>query len=568
MTMVIVILIAGSMILLLAICLLSPTALGYRGPDYYDYGRGPGYYDYGGYDDPVCNNPEKMPRHREYQRVFAMIGEYEKESVDELVIKLMCETTDLEECNGYRRHYGPGRQDTPVEVDTNKTFLQRFEPIMKNYEGFIEYETARYNEHNHREKECPYWTKLEGTMAFHDHRGNYRFKVSSLFSNIFYGNWMIGRHFKSVLKSLNTNTEGDKRLISIAVDTVFGSSDVDPFEFLELHLRTQSKETKALLKMVLSKYISEYLTADRVTCYLQELTETKLLDDHLFSAGKDVFNFQNIAVKKIIENTRAVLEKQGTFPYIDLAHAVVDQLDDVNIPDIMNNQYRNFVKMQKWSGSVDWDKEFERVVNTAKPSYDKVMEALVCDKNGNLQISGIIKKIIKNIYTESLDESLDQSIKILLNFLPSFLRKMQEESGIGLNEFNSTLWLRPFHLTNLLNRNKGALSTILNYDLDVKADGYNDLEYAIGSAVGGIHFVLRDLFFYTSADPVSLKPIVPKILDHLFKGITLTPEEENMVSKPLKTFGTLMSCHYCEIMQKAFKSLAYGCPYDYDPLCA
>jgi len=65
-----------------------------------------------------------------------------------------------------------------------------------------------------------------------------------------------------------------------------------------------------------------------------------------------MFNIQIIAVKGTIENTRYVLEKQGTFPYIDLAHAVVDQQDDVNIPDIMNNQYRNFVMIQKWSDSL------------------------------------------------------------------------------------------------------------------------------------------------------------------------------------------------------------------------
>merc|ERR1719317_534329 len=485
------------MILLLAICLLSPTALGYPGPGYHD-------------PHPECENTDNMPEHSYVWGMFATIGEYEKESLDDLVIKWLCRDFHIRECSGYGPNYGPGTPDHLVEADTNKTFLQRFEPIMKNIEEDIERETARY-EANYKyigKYECPYWTSLVDTTAFHNHQGNFTFKVAA-FSYYIFGHRgtsrimdKIARNYRSVLKSLNTNTDAEKRLIREAVNTVFGSSSVNVFELLELHLRTQTKETKGLLKIVVANYISKYLTADRVTCFLQELTETKLLDDHLYSAGQDMFNIQNIAVKKIIENTRAVLEKQGTFPYIDLAHAVVDQLDDVNIPDIMNNQYRNYVKMQKWSGSVDWDKEFERVVNTAKPSYDKVMEALVCDKNGNLQISEIIKKIINNVYTESLDESLDQSIKILLNFLPSFLRKMQEESGIGLNEFNSTLWLRPFHITNLLNRNKGALSTILNHDLDVKADGYNELEYAIGSAVGRIHFVLRDLFFYTSADPV------------------------------------------------------------------
>ena len=554
------------MILLLAICLLSPTALGYPVP---------------GYDDPVCDNHEDMPQHWDYQRMFATIGEYEREGVDDLVIKWMCRDQHIEECSGYGPHYGPGSPDTMVEVDTNKTFLQRFEPIMKKIEEMIEIETEIYkkNQNYHRDKECPYWTSLEGTMAFHDHGGNYFFKVSAFIENIIFGyrgtsqiRDKIARNFRSVLKSLNTNTEADRRLIREAVDTVFGSSSVNVFELLELHLRTQTRETKGLLKMVVTNYISKYLTADRVTCFLQELSKTKLLDDHLYSAGQDMFNIQNIAVKKIIENTRAVLEKQGTFPYIDLAHVVVDQLDDVNIPDIMSNQYRNFVKIQKWSDLVNWDMEFERVVNIAKPSYDKLMQALICDENGNLQISEIIKKIIKNVYTESLDDTLDQNIKILFNFLPSTLRKMHEDAeakGLDLVlTFNSTMWLRPFHITNLIKRNKEALTTILNYELNVKSDGYNEFEYAIGSAVGRIHSVLRDLFFSTSADPEMFKPIVPKIMDHMFKGITLTAEEETTVLKPLKTFGILISCHYCEIMQKAFKSIAYECPYEYDPLCA
>jgi len=554
------------MSLLLAICLLSPTALGYPGSGY------PG----SGYPGPECENTDNMPEHRDYYSMFATIGEYEKESLDDLVIKWLCRDFGIRECSGYGPNYGPGTPDHLVEVDTNKTFLQRFEPIMKNIEEDIERETARY-EANYEytgNYECPYWTSLVDTTAFHNHQGNYTFKVA-VFSYYIFGHRgtsrimdKIARNYRSVLKSLNTNTDAEKRLIREAVDTVFGSSSVNVFELLELHLRRQTKETKGLLKMVVANYISKYLTADRVTCFLQELTETKLLDDHLYSAGSDVFNIQNIAVKKIIENTRAVLEKQGTFPYIDLAHAVVDQLDDVNIPDIMNNQYRNLVMVQNWSNSVDWDKEFERFVNTLKPSYDKVMRALMCEKNGKFQISEIIKKIIKNIYTERLDHNLDQNIKILINFLPSTLRKMQEEAGIGLNEFNSTLWFRPFHITNLLKSNKGALSNILNYELDVKADGYNEIEYVIGSALAGIHYVFRNLFFYTYADPELFEPIVPKILDHMFKGIILTAEEETMVLKPLKTFGTLISCHYCEIMQKAFKSLAYGCPYEYDPLCA
>jgi len=532
--------------------LLYPPALGYPGPgpgDYYDdHGPGP-------HSDPVCENPENMPRHQDYERMFASLAEYGRESVDDLVIKWSCRLLHIQECSGYGRNYGPGGPYTLVEVDANKTVLQRFEPIVKDLEKEIERYTGR-------DEECPYWTSLAGTTIFHSfHTGEYYFKVTRL-RNIILGHRgtsrisdKIGRSFRSVLKSLNTNDDADKRLIREAVDTVFGSSSVSVFELLELHLRTQTKETKGLLKMVAANYISKYLTPDRVTCYLQELTKNKILDDHLFSAGKDIFNIQNIAVEKIIKTTRDVLKEQGTFPYIDLAHAVIDQLDDVNIPDIMNTQYRNFVKIQRWSNSIDWDKEFEKLVEAVQPTFDQVMKALLCTKEGKLGISEIIKQIIKNVYAENLDETLDQNIRVLFNFLPPTLRKMQEESGYVLNESKSTQWIRPFHITDLMKQNPGALSTILNYELDVKYDGYNEIEYAVGSAVRRIIAVSDDVLFFT------FPPIVPNIRKHLFKGISLSAEEEKTVVEPLLDFGTRkLPCLYSDFMQKAFYSIRYPTP--------
>merc|ERR1712179_451615 len=47
------------------------------------------------------------------------------------------------------------------------------------------------------------------------------------------------------------------------------------------------------------------------------------------------------------------------------------------------------------------------------------------------------------------------------------LRKLQEESGYALNESKSRQWIRPFHITDLIKRNAGALSRILNYESDV-----------------------------------------------------------------------------------------------------
>ena len=78
--------------------------------------------------------------------------------------------------------------------------------------------------------------------------------------------------------------------------------------------------------MVLEKYISIHLTGDRVTCYLQELTRNKLLDEYLLADGPDRFNIQTNAVKKIMNTTVSLLAENGTYAYIDLANALVDEL--------------------------------------------------------------------------------------------------------------------------------------------------------------------------------------------------------------------------------------------------
>ena len=257
--------------------------------------------------------------------------------------------------------------------------------------------------------------------------------------------------------------------------------------------------------------------------------------------------------------TRSVLEKGGTFPYIDLAHAVLDQLDDVNIPDVMNSQYRNFVRIQRWLDSVVWSEEFEKIVNAAKP-LDQVMVALFCTSQGDFAVSEVIKQIIRNIRSESLDESLDRNIKIFFNILPSALRKLVK----GLMDkfdlrFDMDQWLRPFHVTSLLKRNKGALARVLHYELDIKYDGYNQLEFVVLGAIGPIVTMPLGMLVYDSADPESSTPILVKISEHLFKGITLTAEEEKIVLEPIRHFGKSILDLACNFGQKAFKSMEIEC---------
>merc|ERR1712192_272203 len=133
-------------------------------------------------------------------------------------------------------------------------------------------------------------------------------------------------------------------------------------------------------------------------------------------------------------------------------------------------------------------------------------------------------------------------------------RKMQEESGYVLSESKSTQWIRPFHITDLIKKSPGALSTILNYELEVKYDGYNEIEYTVVSAVRRIFYVLEGVFFFSLPPP----SILPNIRNHLFKGISLTAEEEKTVVEPLLDFGTRkLTCLYSDFMQKAFNSIQF-----------
>ena len=81
-----------------------------------------------------------------------------------------------------------------------------------------------------------------------------------------------------------SDTKKKNDIYSNAINTIFQaswSSPVNVFELIELQLsqkNTTDYDNKELLKMILTRYISEYFTQDRITCYLRELTKNKFLD--------------------------------------------------------------------------------------------------------------------------------------------------------------------------------------------------------------------------------------------------------------------------------------------------
>ena len=87
----------------------------------------------------------------------------------------------------------------------------------------------------------------------------------------------------------------NRGLIFDAINTVFGRENINLYELVELVLRHENKDAPEMLKLVLTKHITTYLTKDRITCYLQELTRNILLDYHPLGQTErnNTFNIQN-----------------------------------------------------------------------------------------------------------------------------------------------------------------------------------------------------------------------------------------------------------------------------------
>jgi len=463
------------------------------------------------------------------------LAEYGKKSVDDMILQQLCRLplsggSFLPECYFWRT-CGDDSHDTKSD---EKTFFQRLLPFIKDVEQTFN-KSTQYKYH------CPvqeYIGILEDLpyIYIYDEGLEIRRPHHIMFDWLPYRE--INRILTKLLKSLNTNVEAEKRLIREAVDTVFGSSNVNIYQLFQLHLQNPSKDSKLMLKLVLAKYISKYLTANRVSCVLQQLKRNKFLDCN-FGPGRELFNIQNRAVEKIIETTNDVIEKHGPLPYIDLAHYFVEELDHLDIHEIITTQYRNFLTIQNWVKTIDWNDEFERIANATLPLMD-VFKALICVNDGHLGSSEIMKQFFQKIHSASSNEGLDYAVKDILHIFPYILNRYRFEYLGGqdiasLDGYDYDKWVWPFHITTYIKNNRGALGKLLNFEIQS-----SDVERAIGEAVYDIHTKVEN-FFYNNVYTQFIK---------LFGGISLTAQEKEIIQEPIQEFGQFMMCLYCKIVSK------------------
>ena len=88
--------------------------------------------------------------------------------------------------------------------------------------------------------------------------------------------------------------------------------------------------------------------------------------------------------------------------YVDLAHAVVDELDLVNIAAVTNTQYRNVLNIVNWVDANNWKGEWNTTKNRINSSVPE-LKALFCG-NGNTTIESLLRSV--NISSTNLDDDL------------------------------------------------------------------------------------------------------------------------------------------------------------------
>jgi len=454
-----------------------------------------------------------------FYNIFNHLGSYGKRSGDDMVLGILCG-----EAPRYPHETGcssPSDNNPHIEANTNKTFFQKLVPIIQNIEEQFK-EGSQYNQRCPIPKWSPenYIPDLEDLKHFYYAR--FGFWVEPYREMLMDSLRMIEMHriYPKLLKSLH-NVKVEQELVKEAVETVLGASpvSVDPLELIALHLRKQDEESKSLLKIVLAKYISSYLTTDRVRCLFQLLSRNKFLNNPRSTMNEEGFgyefgfNIQNDAVKKIIKTTTEVIERDGTLPYIELAHALVDELDRIKIPEIMNTQYMNFLKIQKLISTIPWKDDWKSLVKASSPLY-QVFKSLICDEDENMKSSDILTQLFQNMKTESSDESLDYHIKVLLNIVPSVL--------IEIGNWDCEECANPSNITSFLKINKGIIGTLFN------------------TAIESTHlFKFFDAPRHTIDIILSEERIFENISKHILKD--LSQEQKQMIQEPLKDFIEFVS---------------------------
>ena len=221
--------------------------------------------------------------------------------------------------------------------------------------------------------------------------------------------------------------------------------------------------------------------------------------------------------------------------YVDLAHAVVDQLDLVNIADVTNTQYRNILNIVNWFDANNWKEGWNTTNNRINSSVPE-LKALFCG-NGNTTIESLLRSV--NISSTNLDDDLVLAVKQLLSFFPVILEKIKSDT---IDTWSFGYWSKPFEITNYIKNNRGIIGRLLNYKMkdDVGLFIRNTLKYIMDAS----EEIVADM---------KLERVFESLSKSLAQVVFLTTEDQKRLMEPIKELGNILSCLYCNVMLNIFK---------------
>jgi len=529
----------------------------------------------------ICRrNDNYLPGETNYYEFFRNLGHYgSQQSVDEWILGILCT------CINYRSyHYSLSLETRCVHLDIdmkyfywavkneqNQTFSSRLQPFITNigeninrvgcnalkdwdfwyknvHVGYDWRETRRYEELREWLFGLFFSLSFESEIENLKRDFGYYYLKRWLKSTNVDGAWNIDHN--------KTKHQDNRGLIFDAINTVFGKyANVNLYELFELVLRHENDDAKEMLKLVLTKHINTYLTKDRITCYLQELTRNKLLDYH--TSGKTerntTFNIQNSLVRELLDTHISVLDNYGPMVYVDLAHAVVDELDLVNIAAVVNTQYKNILKIVNWVDKINWMAEVKAVENRINSSVPE-LKAMLCgvpnmsrpihyvngvdyEVDRTVDIGYILRSV--NISSTCLDDDLDLIVKQLFNFFPLILEKIK---SVTIDTWRFGYWTKPFEITDYIESNTGIIGRLLNYKMK------DDVGLVIGNTLKYIMDTSEDIF----AD-MEIKQVLDSLSKYLSQKVFLTTEDQERIMEPIKELGNFLTCLYCNAMLNIFK---------------
>jgi len=348
--------------------------------------------------------------------------------------------------------------------------------------------------------------------------------------------WKMLKH-----KFRNSDIEG--KVLDAAIETIFDSSSVELQKLFEVFLQNPSKESKLLLKMVLTEYISKSFTKrnwnENYKCYLYQCEsylmycskkEFALLDIIL---GPEKEGYKTV-VQMVVERIDDLLGNYGPFPYIELFYELVEQFDDIK-HDLVNIHHQNILKMKNFMERRAWYELYSDMSNRSHEIEEIVLKNIAC-----LGEENPVSLFMKNIQSEISREVFDLSVKQLKVTAKELLTKFRGQLRyVGqatleyiMNILNCDDWTDLFtvdsneslQLTNYLKKNKDGLRNFAN--LRLKASHLKAIQKTFVSLIED-----SKRFVHSQAE------IQVEIFRPLWQEITLTSDEREIVQSVLIEIG-------------------------------